>query len=189
MEVKARAEDLASVEERARELAAPAGFLDYQDTYFTSAGVEGYTHRRFRLREQEGGAWVTVKEKTGAEGAEASIEHEFEVSDPESFMRFAELFGFKVLVRKRKRGRRYGIELERMPGHVAVIELVEVEGLGFFVEVEVMVEDESMVEAATDEIRRIMERLGVPESAMEPAPYTYMLYKLGRPGEDAGWNG
>lgn len=174
VEMKARVGDPAGVEERLKGRARLLDEIDYGDTYFCRAEVEGYTYERFRLRLGEGRALVTAKEKLEGRGSEANIEHEFEVSDPKAFTRFVFLHGFRVLIEKRKRGRRYVME----PGP-ATVEVVNIEGLGDFIEVEIMVDDRAEVAPAKKRIEEIFDELGVPASDIEPRAYTLLLYELG----------
>lgn len=180
VEVKARLDDPAPVEERLLSMAVLLDRIDHRDTYFTYAHLPGYTSQRFRLRRSKGRARVTIKQDLASEGVEASLESDFEVDDPEAFERFALLFGFRVLVQKRKQGRRYLVEDAACPPGLerAVVELVEVEGLGKFIEIEIMVEQPSQVSAARQRISRIMAALGVSASQVEPRPYTAMLHEL-----------
>jgi len=174
VEVKARVDALERMARALDGMARPAGEVDYHDVYFTPAGEEGYSFRRFRLRRDGGTALVTVKERIGVEGCEASREHEFEVGDAEAFAEFARVFGFKVLMEKHKHGRRWKVD-----GSGATVDLVTVDGLGGFVEIEIMVEDEGEVDEARDEVTGLLARLGVPADAVEPRPYTLMLWESG----------
>ncbi len=178
VEIKARAEGLEGIEERLTRHFEPAGEIDYRDTYYAREDIEGYTHERVRLRRAPGRAMVTAKERIDESGVEAGFEHEFEVSDPEAFERFVMLFGFRVLIDKTKRGRRFRTPaLESLGGASLVVELVEIEGLGRFIEVEAMVDDESRIDAAKNEIGSLLDGLGVPTESIEERPYTLMLYE------------
>jgi predicted adenylyl cyclase CyaB len=172
VEMKARVDEPAVVEERLKARARFLDEIDFSDTYFCRAEVEGYTYERFRLRITKDRALVTAKEKLEGRG-EANVEHEFEVSDADAFKSFVLLHGFRVLIEKRKRGRRYVME----PG-AATVEAVNVEGLGDFIEVEIMVADESAVGPARERIGEVFEELGVPASDLETRAYTLLLYEL-----------
>jgi len=183
VEKKAWIEDAEAMEKKLSQAGKELGLIDFRDTYFTCSHVTGYTNQRFRLREYSGGALVTAKEQMEGRGAEVSLEHEFEVDDPEAFRCFAKMFGFKVLIEKKKRGKRFllgsGKEArERGP----FAELVEVEGLGAFLEIEVMASDSSKVDEARAKVDRALSDLGVAGESVEARPYTLMLYekKYGR---------
>lgn len=178
VEKKARVADPEGMEKRLWRIGRPVGEIDYSDTYFTYSHVAGYTDERFRLREHPGGARVTAKEEMEGGDAEVSLEREFEVDDPEAFRGFAKMFGFRVLIEKRKRGKRFALNSVQDKESGPFAELVEVEGLGWFIEIEVMVKDRSEVEGARRGIGRAFQELGVKDSSFEPRPYTLMLYEL-----------
>lgn len=178
VEIKAHLPDSRRMEELVRDKGRILGGIDYCDTYYTYGHVRGYSSERFRLRRSGGSATVTAKEKVEVRGVEASREHEFKVDDPEAFKRFAAMFGFKVMVEKRKKGRRYLVGAGSGSDIDATVELVEIEGLGDFIEIEVMVESEKEVGKARERISEIMAELGIPESDLEQRPYTLMLCEL-----------
>jgi len=170
VEAKARVADPERVERLLSGMGSALDEIDFADAYYVPVATEGYSFHRFRLRRTGERAVVTAKQKVGSAGVEANREHEFEVSDPEAFDAFARLFGFKVLLAKRKHGRRWKME-------PATVELIEVDGLGHFVEVEILIESESEIEAARNRVIEILQSLGVDQESIEPAPYTQLLYQ------------
>ncbi len=62
------------------------------------------------------------------------------------------------------------------------LEILEVEGLGAFLEVERLLEkdDPEEVARARKDIRSVFERAGVPESAIEPRTYSELILGKGR---------
>ncbi|MFO8057799.1 MAG: class IV adenylate cyclase [bacterium] len=183
VENKARVDDLSAVEGR---LPANARFLDhidYADTYFTFREIEGYTYERFRLREFSHRAIVTAKEDIASVECATAREYEFEISDADAFLNFVRLFGFRELIRKRKQGKRFEVPSDLDGERAAIIELVNIEGLGDFVEIEVMVENEDRIERAESRVMALLAELGILESALEPRAYTLMLYKQNREQE------
>lgn len=176
VEMKAWTHDLESIEERMPQDASGPFPIDFRDVYYCPENTKGYTHYRFRLRESKGKAWVTAKEDLGSGNSQVSREHEFEVSSKKEFHAFVTLFGFKVLIEKKKTGKKYLVKSALDFPAKASVELVHIEGLGDFVEVELMVEEEQ-VERAKEEIKRMLEGLGVRQEAIEQRPYTQMLYE------------
>lgn len=180
VEIKARVKSLGEVEARLPGRARLFGEIDFHDTYFCPAGVKGYTQKRFRLRRAGPRSFVTAKQKVREGKVSADIEHEFEVSDAEAFTRFALMFGFRVMIEKRKRGRRW--LFEPLPGagseRPLVVELVTIEGLGDFVEVEIMVEKKEELAAAHRRIELVLEELGIEPEAVEARAYTRLLHDL-----------
>ncbi len=177
VEAKARTSDPARIEKLLHDMGSARDQIDFADAYYVPVATEGYSFHRFRLRRTGEQAVVTAKEKVGAAGVEANREHEFAVSDPESFEAFARLFGFKVLLEKRKAGRRWTVGPAAGGSLSATVELIEVEGLGHFVEVEILVDQESELEAARNRVIEILQSLGVDQQSIEPTPYTQLLYQ------------
>jgi predicted adenylyl cyclase CyaB len=179
VEKKARVADPPAVAAALLKLGRLEGEIDYRDLYFTRAEVEGYTPYRFRLRRTAGRAFVTYKERLPG-GVDACREHEFEVSDPDAFIRLALLFGLRVMMTKEKRGRRFVVEAGAVAGLCRPVraELVEIRGLGEFIEIEALVERPEEVAQAVAAVDALFRALGVPDTAFEPRPYTLMLYAL-----------
>ena len=179
VEAKARVSDPALVLPALMRMGRVKDEIDYEDAYYVPGDVEGYSFRRFRVRHSGARTTVTAKERVPSERGETSREWEFEVSDRERFLGFIRQFGFKPLLTKRKRGRRYAIVPE--PGdacqYEAVVELVEIEGLGHFVEIEVMVDREDEVAAARARVEAIFAQLGISPQEFVTTPYTLMLYQ------------
>lgn len=178
VELKARVDDLGRVERLLAGKARPLDEIDYADTYFTFPGTTGFSFHRFRLRQYRDRALVTVKEKKpGEEGGVR--ESEFEVSDPAAFLDFARVFGAEVMLKKRKSGKRFQFGGGTEPGFARgpVIELVRIEGLGDFVEIEIMVDEPAQAARAQARIRELLDELGLPESAVEQRAYTFLLYE------------
>lgn len=141
------------------------GEVDKHDIYFHQPDTP---ELRLRLRREGDRATVTTKEKHISDGIETSDEIEFKVSDAQAFCRLVDRFGFEPFVMKRKITRRY------RAGAVD-IELSEVAHLGFFVEVEILCDDETQVEAARRELGVWAERLGISPDAIEPRLYIHLL--------------
>ncbi len=177
VENKARVEDLSEVESKLPADTRFLDYIDYADTYFTFLEIEGYTYERFRLREFSDRAIVTAKEDIASVDCSTVREYEFEISDADAFRNFARLFGFRELIRKRKQGKRFQVRSEREDEPPAIVELVCIEGLGNFVEIEIMVEGEDRIESAESRVMALLAELGILESALEPRAYTLMLYE------------
>ncbi len=169
VELKARLHHPAAVEAKAAQLGALKKETFKEDVYFRRAGVTAPVPKdRFRLRREAGQAVVTFKEKVVADGAEVNRETEFSVDNEFAFFQFAHRFGFEPFVVKRKKSRVYQV------GRVAV-ELNEVEHLGHFIEIEILVEQEAETPFARTEIARMFTRLGLQPEDLEPRFYVQML--------------
>lgn len=136
IEMKASIEEPDVIRRRLQSRSEFGGQFYKSDLYFSSAS--GVT---FRLRREESSGRsealyrVTVKEKQLAEGCEVNREVEFDVSNTEAFRQFALMTGAVELIRKVKRG-----ELFLLDG--VNLELCEIEGLGWFLEMEMLTESE-----------------------------------------------
>jgi len=112
---------------------------------------------------------------------EVNREVEFSVSDASAFLELARRIGCAVFSCKVKRGRRYRYErdtryAERLP---LVIEMSAIAGLGVFIEVECVVNDPALKEAAAREIRLFAASAGIGEDDIEATPYAKLLSDRG----------
>lgn len=171
IEIKAWADDPAGLKKRIPRLPArQIREYDKLDIYFRLL-EGGLLKQELRLRSDAGSALVTLKDKQLRNGLEINAEREFTVSEPEHFTWLLDRSGYKEFIRKRKTGTawQYGRYL---------IELSEVEGLGFFVELEWLtgagVREED-IQQADKELRAILSRLEIPDGKIEPRRYTAML--------------
>jgi len=90
------------------------------------------------------------------------------VDDAEAFINFCEYLEYKVYIEKHKQGELYTFE------NVG-IELSLVEGLGWFVEIEILVDHQSKVTPARNKLREVLQALSVPENKIEPRYYYELL--------------
>jgi adenylate cyclase class 2 len=113
---------------------------------------------------------VTCKNKEVREGIEVNEEEEFRVSGGRAFGVFLSRLGLVPAKKKRKRGWSW------TAGDIQA-ELSQVEGLGWFIELEILEprEDEERVRAARERLFAFLAKTGIPESAVETRYYTEML--------------
>lgn len=118
---------------------------------------------------------VTVKAKEVRDGGEVNREVEFRVDDPASFSEFATLIGFREDYRKIKQGHRFTQD-------GALLELCEVQGLGWFLEVEIVLQEDDarMIQAAQSRVRELILSFGVREKDIEPRFYSELLKEARR---------
>lgn len=115
--------------------------------------------------------WVTYKQKEKLpSGVEVNQEIEFEVSSGESFIQMLEGCGFAFSFRKHKKAKSFHFGSYH-------IELVEIEGLGSFVEIETLCEDktEATVKKAQNELFEVLEKCGISKADIEERYYSDML--------------
>lgn len=171
VELKARVDDLASVEARVAAFARFERDVSKCDEYWHGPdwrfvrGTKG-----FRLRRDAGKAIVTFKQKRNEGGIEINKETEFEVSDAAAFEALVARIGCEPFYRKRKDGKAYEYD-------GATIELVSIEGIGSFIEIERLAETDDPAELALAQgaIRAILGMAGVPESDIEGRSYSELL--------------
>jgi adenylate cyclase class 2 len=120
---------------------------------------------------------VTYKTKETRDCIEVNNEREFSISEDDKEKPFEELlaaFGLHIGICKRKTGWAWLFEEEHPP---VSIELSEVAGLGWFVELEILSEcsDDNTVSAARSRLLACLGKTGVGEDQIETRYYTDML--------------
>lgn len=141
------------------------------DTYYCK---QPGTEALFRVRSDGSGVTVTrkVKEKR-TDGVEVNTEIEFHglPAELQTIDRFFQELGYRPLIEKCKRGTAW-IEED------LTMELVEVSGLGWYLEMEVLApetDDGTLVNQALDRLARLRQQLGVGELPLEGRYYIEML--------------
>lgn len=126
---------------------------------------------RLRVRRQPGSTLVTVKDKSYRNGLEINHEVEFGVSDPKAFGSLLDMMSARRLYGKSKSGKSWS------SGTGLFAELLKVEGLGDFLEVETMRDDGQDFDEG--EIRAdlvaVLARCGIPAARIESRTYSQML--------------
>jgi adenylate cyclase class 2 len=171
VELKAWISDPEAIRERLRRLGTERRSYIKEDRYFGTGDVpEG---ARYRIR-RDGDAWIcTVKDKRIADGIEENREIEFTVSDGDAFEAMLVSLGLRCLISKRKEGQSFVVD-------GLLVEVSHVRLLGWFVEVEVILPDDSgreTIEAARVRLLEMLTRLDVPLSAIESRSYNQMIYE------------
>ncbi|WP_332447620.1 CYTH domain-containing protein [Sphaerochaeta sp.] len=139
----------------------------------------------FRLRKEsfgpsfsnlKGKLVFTRKQKSLTDGIEVNRETEF-TSDDNQFPSAHEFFlglGYQIYIRKTKRGYSYTLAFDDVlpPLH---IELVEVLGLGWFLEMEFILEQEEKVPLARTFLLDMLTRFGLDSQSIESRYYIHLL--------------
>jgi len=168
IEIKARAADLADLEQRVKSLAPHhSEQLSQDDTFFRS------TSGRLKLRvlAQQQGELIFYQRLDSA-GPKTSFYVHSPTSDPDG-LREALSLAHGQIGRVRKQRMVYLVGRAR-------IHLDEVEGLGNFVELEVVLADDEPVDAGEAEAHRLMQALGIQESDLLGVAYLDLLNQAGR---------
>jgi adenylate cyclase len=163
VEIKARLHDPAAAEARAAALAtAGPSLLQQDDSFF------GCAHGRLKLRVfDDGSAELIAYSRVDEAGPKTSTYVRTPVADPAS-MRAALAAACGLVGRVRKQRRLY------LAGRTR-IHVDRVEGLGDFVELEVVLADDEPAEAGIAEALALMSRLGVPSAALVAGAYLDLL--------------
>jgi adenylate cyclase class 2 len=125
----------------------------------------------FRVRISGGRAVIGWKARSFVGSTEVNEESEIDVGDPGPVLAWLGYLGLEPFVVKRKHSRAY-----RIPGRLsdARVELNHVEGLGHFLEVEVLADRDGM-QGALATIDGVFEMLGVDRADVEPRYYIDLL--------------
>ncbi len=179
IEMKAHLDDPARIREKLERIATFTGKARKRDHYYAPLGIaleeiDWVRDVPFRLREVGNRAIVTCKRRRRRAGLEINEEIEFAVDDPAAFDRFAHAIGFFPCITKEK-------ITERFRKDDLTLELNEVKGLGWFLEVEYLSETPSDAERIRIRIRELFATLGIPPEAIEPRYYVEMLREAASP--------
>lgn len=168
IEIKAWVDDTVEVEENLRSLYGDPLPVHKEDIYYT-ADDRFPLLNTLRLR-RSGGKWIfTYKDKSIEERTEVNREHETLVESFEVMDEFLKRIGCRYYLEKKKQGLLFS-------SGGLTIELVEVEGLGTFLEVEkVLPEDKVDVESVRAELLAVFDRAGIPRRRIEARYYSDML--------------
>jgi len=170
VETKAHIEDPESMRKKLRNIATFDHRFEKRDIYFAHPGS---VKTLFRLRHEDNVSTVTYKQKTREKGIEVNREHEFSVSDEQTFLGFCEYLGYIKYIEKHKTGDLFSYKQ-------ASIELTYVDDLGWFIEIECIVEDESEINTSREKIRSILSDLEIRDDRIEERYYVEMLMKKKR---------
>lgn len=164
IELKAVLQAPDSVEELLNRQGLQGATLEKEDIYY-----QGPTPLRLR---REGSKWtVTSKAKAIFDGMEVNRELEFEISQLEDFQNWIKLLGFSFWYKKSKKGRAYRWK-------DLLIEVVYLEPLGWFVEIEKVLPEEASSQEklkARQDILDALTQLQVPRENLEARTYAELL--------------
>ncbi len=175
IELKARVANPAALAQKITAYAVYQGSFDKRDDYWLSPSGASENAKAFqiRVRRQHADrdtAIASFKKKKRRAGIEINDEREFAIDPASIFEEFLKNLGFRVWISKRKRG-------EAWRDGRTLIELAEVVGLGHFVELEILEEEDSAetVETARAELLASLRRIGLSEGDIENRYYTELL--------------
>jgi adenylate cyclase class 2 len=191
IELKAWVWDPEAVRDKLDRAAAWTGNFEKEDAYWLpETPAPGFPPSGIRIRREtvttpDGMTsrliQVTFKSKEVREGIEINDEKEFDLSSAPEFEELLGRLNLKKRMTKRKKGRSYS------RGDLTA-ELTEVEGLGWFAELEILAGDglDRTVREARARLLGFLAELSIGEDALETRYYTEMLYTNGSPRAGAG---
>ncbi len=146
--------------------------IDKEDWYFARPGERAL----FRLRREAAQMVFTRKHKGIADGIETNEEFEFTAPSDQgdAAAAFFLSLGYEVVAKKNKRGLSYSLFFNDTLGDVN-LELCEVSPLGWFIEVEFVLSERSLVKEARRALIEVLALLTIPDSQVEARPYLDLL--------------
>jgi adenylate cyclase class 2 len=193
IEVKVRLDGVDPVKKRLSALGNYCRSYDKSDSYWfpvqpSTCGMSfppsGVRIRRENSLDANGTAHksvlVTYKTKEISDGIEINDEREFTVSAEDAGPLFEEFLGRMGLysdIRKEKKGWAWTISSQTSGQPPILAELSLVAGLGWFLELEILADDNcrQTVEENRKRLLALLEKLEIPAEWIEAKPYTVML--------------
>lgn len=182
IELKAWVMDPGELKNKLSKLAVFKGTFEKNDTFFrplNPAEITGSPSYGVRIRKEAAedprgilreSIYVTYKSKKIQNGIEINDEREFQVSQATAFEEFLIHLGFKESIKKRKKGSSFDY-------NGMTVELTEVEGLGWFVELEILLpeKENKNTENEMKKLLCFLDLLEIPRGSIESRSYTAML--------------
>lgn len=189
VELKARIEDPRQLQVILEGLAgiSSAQPIDKEDSYL---GPDANTFL-VRLRSEANTLTITHKKRTLTDGIETNQEIEFstDIGQKSAVVALFAALGYVEQLNKRKIGLRYHLLVDESLGPLT-IEVCEVAPLGWFLEMEVLVDDQSLVEEARRALLQTLSLVEIDRSLIESRPYMILLKEQGSavrpPRQDIG---
>jgi adenylate cyclase class 2 len=192
IELKARLDDFEPVRERLFTMGEYCRAYIKSDTYWLPGQQAATIPSGVRVRRESGvnadgsafdSILVTYKTKEISDGIEVNDECEFTVSDAPVFEELLGRLGLRETYHKGKKGWAWLVASKASaPEPPILAELSLVAGLGWFLEIEIQVANDSR-QAVVEESRRrllaLLDQLEISPDRIEPRPYTLMLKEAG----------
>lgn len=183
VERKAWLKDLAKTRENILKVASFKEKVQKDDIYFAPIMTERlniYKDPIFRIRLEKGKQFLSYKKKSFLNKTEVNEEQETDISHINlAFLRsFFQYLRFFPFIEKRKETELYIIENHQ--GFFVSIEINQVEKLGDFVEIEILVSKKDEVEKADQALTEIFEKIKIPDEDVEKKYYVDLLMERNR---------
>ena len=170
VEIKAWVDDPAALEKKLDKHCNFKRTFIKKDVYYKTPSNKKKRVYEVRVRNDGERTYVTFKDKIIEDGIEVNKEREFNVSDADTFEIFINKLGCVPFIKKTKTGRLYDKDGLN-------IELVEVEGLGSFIEIEKIIKssDPDEIEIARVQVLARLQLFNIQEDKIESRYYIDML--------------
>src|SRR3989338_2201001 len=173
VELKIAISNVNEIRRRASLLGKYKGKQRKVDDYYTLESLDRYPKKSLRVRKLNRAHQINFKHEWKYEkGVHAKKEVEFNVSDINGFLALIKDFGYKKWARKEKITELYEI------AKILHIEINNVHGLGWFVEVEYLAKPNE-IEVARKRVLLAIKSLGLAKKKPVKEGYTKMLWNKG----------
>lgn len=191
IEIKARVADRIELEKKLNSFAQFSGSVSRDDSYWANTEV---SKKKIRIRKETTGSgsncttqWlITYKIKDNVlspEGITTEVNQELEtvIENPEPLLRYFKDTGYSEVLSKHK-------EVSDWKYEDATLELCHVPPLGWFLEIEILAENNSpaTVDSAQKKLKELLYKCGLNDSDIEEKYYSQLLreYKSKGMGEN-----
>jgi len=155
--------DFQLLEQRLKREGEYLGEKRNEDFYY-----ENLKKSTIRIRKNETSYSFDLKSRETRQGIEANLELEWRLKDPAAWRKVLSKLEIKPRVRKNKKTKLFTFKGFH-------IELNVVRGLGFYLEIEKIVNDRGEVAQAKSELIKIFKELGYTKKQFEPKRYLELL--------------
>lgn len=168
IEIKAWVDDFDDILQRLKERYNFVKEFHKDDRYYRGIDHSTDESRGIRIRKQGDEYIVTYKERSHQDKVEVNLEKEIIIDDRDNFEYILNALGYKPEIEKVKVG--YHFEESGIN-----IELSTIKGLGDFIEIEIIEDDETNIDDAKKKIFKILDELCISREKIEDRYYTQML--------------
>ncbi len=183
VEKKAWLKDLEKTRKNILKIATFTEKTEKEDIYFAPIMTERlniYKDPIFRIRIEKGKQFLSYKKKSFRNKTEVNEEQEIDIAHIDlAFLRpFFQYLRFFPFIEKRKETELY--IMKNYQGFFVSIEINQVEKLGDFVEIEILIESKDLIEKADQALSEIFEKIEISEEDIEEKYYVDLLMERNR---------
>ena len=168
IEIKAWIDDFETILKKLKENFEFVKEYYKEDIYLDGINSITKTREEVRIRKVCNEYIVTYKERSHIDKVEVNVEKEFNVDNKDNFLYLINKLGYYKYIEKVKEGFYF-------KSNNINIEISHVHNLGDFIEIEYIADDKKMVDFATNEIYKILDKLNITRDKIEEKYYVEML--------------